>query len=35
MIRFSPGINLGHLLTAATIVVTIGIGGVSAYVSVR
>jgi hypothetical protein len=35
MIRFSPEINLGHLLTAATIVVTIGIGGVSAYVSVR
>jgi hypothetical protein len=35
MIRFSPEINLGHLLTAGSIVASIGIGGVSAFVSVR
>jgi hypothetical protein len=33
--RFSPEINLGHILTAATFVLTIGAGGVGAYVGVR
>ena len=33
--RFSPEINLGHILTAATFVLTIGTGGIGAYVGVR
>jgi hypothetical protein len=33
--RFSPEVNLGHILTAATFVLTIGTGGIGAYVGVR
>jgi len=33
--RFSPEINFGHLLQAAVIVVTIGGGAITSYLSLR
>ena len=33
--RWSPEINLGHLLTAASIVLTVGGGAITSYISLK